>query len=103
MVSFYLVLLFYTLPVAGSLSGKPQKSGAAFAAPLSLSKNHVRAALCSGMGGGARGGGSPPRMKWNPLKFLRRKDFSEQSEDFFDSLYFYGISYLDILMLAIIA
>ena len=38
------------------------------------------------VGGGARGGGSPPRVESNALNALHGKAFSERSEDFFDSL-----------------
>ena len=34
------------------------------------------------IGGGARGGGSPPRVGSNALKALLGKAFSERSEDF---------------------
>ncbi len=34
------------------------------------------------VGGGARGGGSPPRVGSNALNALRGKAFSERSEDF---------------------
>ncbi|WP_204248344.1 hypothetical protein, partial [Pseudoflavonifractor sp. An184] len=34
------------------------------------------------VGGGARGGGSPPRVESNALNALHGKAFSERSEDF---------------------
>ena len=41
-------------------------------------QNQIRLSL----GGGARGGGSPPRMGSNALNALHGKAFSERSEDF---------------------
>ena len=49
--------------------------------PISLSKNSVERNPSS-WGGGARGGGSPPRMESNALNALPGKAFSERSEDF---------------------
>ena len=43
-----------------------------------LLSRRIRPSYC----GGARGGGSPPRMRSNALNALHGKAFSERSEDF---------------------
>ena len=42
--------------------------------------------VCPHYGGGARGGGSPPRVGSNALNALLGKAFSQRSEDFSGSL-----------------
>ena len=47
-----------------------------------FAKNPAQNKICRSQGGGARGGGSPPRVGSNALNALLGKAFSERSEDF---------------------
>ena len=49
--------------------------------PPELIKKSLRKRISPSFGGGARGGGSPPRVGSNALNALHGKAFSERSED----------------------
>ena len=55
---------------------------AALCAASQFVKNPVQNQIRLRQGGGARGGGSPPRVGSNALNALLGKAFSERSEDF---------------------
>ena len=55
---------------------------AALCAASQFVKNPVQNQIRLSQGGGARGGGSPPRVGSNALNALLGKAFSERSEDF---------------------
>ena len=55
---------------------------AALCAASQFAKKPVQNQIHLSQGGGARGGGSPPRVGFNALNALHGKAFSERSEDF---------------------
>ena len=58
---------------------------AALCAASQFVKKPVQNQIHLSQGGGARGGGSPPRVGSNALNALLGKAFSERSEDFSDA------------------
>ena len=56
--------------------------GRDFPCPFELVEKPLFRRIRPSVGGGARGGGSPPRVGSNALNALRGKAFSERSEDF---------------------
>ena len=59
-----------------------ERAGAENSAPALFAENPLLRRICPSFGGGARGGGSPPRVGSNALNALHCKAFSERSEDF---------------------
>ena len=56
--------------------------GRDFPCPFQLVEKPLFRRIRPSVGGGARGGGSPPRVGSNALNALLGKAFSERSEDF---------------------
>ena len=59
-----------------------QRGAAIWPRPSQLVKKPLFRRIHPSVGGGARGGGSPPRVGSNALNALHGKAFSERSEDF---------------------
>ena len=65
------------------MGNRKEKRAALMGGTLQLVEKPLFRRIRPSIGGGARGGGSPPRVGSNALNALLGKAFSERSENFF--------------------